>query len=101
MKSLDDIRNLFLEVKLEVFGTSVKNNKRFPKVIQELNSKALNYFEMVKTKKNANFKDWGFFHKLYKHESFSYYILNFIIINLPCIGRPLFALKNLIKRKSS
>ncbi len=98
MKSLDDIRNLFLEVKLDVFGTSVKNKDRFPKVIQELNSKALNYFEMVKSKKNANFKGWGFFHKLYKHESFSYYMLNFIIINLPCIGRPLFALKNLIKR---
>ena len=44
-------------------------------------------------KKNINFRKWGTFHKLYKTESFSYYMLNFIIMNLPILGRPLFNIR--------
>ena len=95
-KKLDQVRELFINVKLGVFGTYVENNNRFPKIIQELNIKALRYFKNVQTKKYFNFKDWKVFHELYKEETVSYYILNFIIMNLPAIGRPLFKIRYII-----
>ena len=95
---IDQVRELFINVKLGVFGTYVKNNNKFPKELQELNSRAYEYFKMVETKKNINFKKWGVFHELYKTEKLSYYILNFIIMNLPAIGRPLFRIRyNVLK----
>ena len=47
-------------------------------------------------KKKINFKGWGTFHKLYKTEKFIYYIENFIILNMPCIGKEMFKLRLLI-----
>ena len=61
--------------------------------MQTLNKKALEYFEDIQKKNNFNFKNWNVFHELYKTETFSYYILNFIIMNLPAIGRPLFKIR--------
>jgi len=84
---LDQVRELFINVKLGVFGTYVENNDRFPKEIQARNKESLEYYQMLTKKKNFNFRKWGVFHKLYKNETFSYYILNFIIMNLPFIGR--------------
>lgn len=90
---LNQVRKLFIDVKLGVFGTYVKNANRFPKDIQEINQDAYKYFQMVNNKKNFNFREWTVFHKLYKTETFSYYILNFIIMNLPALGRPLFKMR--------
>lgn len=92
-KKLDQVRELFINVKLGVFGEYVENNDKFPLDLQELNKNALEYFEMVQKKKNFNFKKWKIYHKLYKNETFSYYILNFIIMNLPFIGRGLFNIR--------
>ena len=91
---LDQVRNLFIEVKLGVFGTYVENNNRFPEEIQQLNTKALNYYKMLEKKKKFNFKNWGVFHKLYKNETFMYYIENFLIMNMPFIGRGLFKVRH-------
>lgn len=90
---IEKVRELFINVKLGVFGTYVKNNDRFPEEIQKLNKKSLEYFQMVQKKKNFNFRKWGVFHELYKTERFSYYILNFIIMNLPLLGKPLFRIR--------
>ena len=95
-KTLDQVRKLFIDVKLGVFGTYVENNSRFPKIIQELNIKALEYFKMLEKKKNFNFKGWKVFHQLYKTEKFMYYIENFIIMNMPLIGRFLFKIRLII-----
>ena len=92
-KKLDQVRELFINVKLGVFGTYVENNYRFPENIQKLNVEIYDYFKMIQNKKNINFRKWGTFHKLYKTESFSYYMLNFIIMNLPILGRPLFNIR--------
>lgn len=95
---LEQVRELFINVKLGVFGTYVKNNDKFPEELQKLNIKALQYFEMVQKKKNFNFKKWNVFHELYKTENFKYYILNFIIMNLPLLGKTLFSLRyNILK----
>ena len=95
-EKLDQVRELFINVKLGIFGTYVKNNERFPKEIQELNKDGLQYFEIVQNKKHFNFEKWGIYHKLYKNETFTYYILNFIIMNLPFIGRGLFKIRYII-----
>ena len=95
----EQIRNLFIEVKLELFETNVNNNERFPKQIQVLNNKALEYFKQIRNKENFNFKGWSIFYKLYKNETFSYFSLNFIIMNLPFVGRNLFRLKKLKKER--
>lgn len=92
---LTQVRELFINVKLGVFGTYVENNDRFPKEIQELNQKAYDYFNMVKDKKNFNFKNWNIFHELYKTETKMYYIENFIIMNLPLIGKGLFKIRHM------
>ena len=92
-KKFKQVRELFLNVKLGIFQTYVDNNYKFPKPIQELNIKALNYFTMLTKKKRFNFKSWKIYHILYKHETFSYYILNFIIMNLPLLGSGLFKIR--------
>lgn len=92
-KKLEQVRELFINVKLGVFGTYVENNKRFPEEIQKLNTQSYEYFKMLEKKKNLNFRQWKVFHKLYKTEKFSYYIMNFLIMNLPIIARPLFNLR--------
>ena len=92
-KKIEQVRELFINVKLGVFGTYVENNDRFPESMQKLNVEIYDYFKMIQNKKNINFRKWGTFHKLYKTESFSYYMLNFIIMNLPILGRPLFNIR--------
>lgn len=90
---LEQVRKLFIEVKLGVFGTYVENKDKFPKELQELNTKAYEYFKMLETKKNFNFRNWGIFHRLYKTENFIYYIENFLIMNMPLIGKGLFKIR--------
>lgn len=92
-KKLDQVRELFINVKLGVFGTYVENNNRFPEDMQKLNTEIYEYFKMIQNKKNINFRKWKTFHELYKTESFSYYISNFVIMNLPMFGRPIFNIR--------
>lgn len=96
LTNLNQVRKLFIDVKLGVFETYVRNNDRFPKKLQKMNNEIYEYFKMIEGKKNFNFRKWNVFHKLYKTETVSYYILNFIIMNLPLIGRPLFNLRYII-----
>ncbi|MBQ2917028.1 MAG: glycosyltransferase family 2 protein [Clostridia bacterium] len=100
---LDQVRELFINVKLGIFETYVENNDKFPKKLQQLNKQGLDYFKMLQNKKHFNFKGWNIYHKLYKNETLFYYILNFIIMNLPFIGRGLFniryAILKLLKKR--
>ncbi len=91
--TLGQVRRLFIDVKLGIFETYVKHSEAFPKEMQEKNQKALAYYEMINQKENLNFRKWRVFHELYKEETVRYYILNFIIMNLPLLGRPLFQLR--------
>lgn len=93
---LEQVRNLFIEVKLGVFGTYVDNNEKFPENLQELNKKSYKYFQMIQEKKNFNFKNWGVFHELYKTETFIYYIENFLIMNMPFIAKGLFKIRHMV-----
>ena len=55
------------------------------------------YFEKLENTKIINFKGWNLFFKLYKYETFSYKMQNFIILNIPALGIVLFKIKKLIK----
>lgn len=93
---MNDVRELFINVKLGVFGTYVENNDKFPEELQKLNTEAYEYFKMIENKKNFNFKKWNVFHELYKTEKFMYYMENFLIMNLPFFGRILFKIRHFI-----
>lgn len=93
LKSLDEIRQLFLKVKIEHFTAFIENEEKFEEKYKKLNRKALEYFKHLETVKHINFKNWILFFKLYKYENFSYTMQNFAILNLPAISRILFKLK--------
>ena len=95
-KKFSDVRELFLKIKIEIFQTFVDNNDRFPKEIQERNTKALNYFKMLKNKKYFNFKNWNIFYDLYKNETFKYYIENFMVFNMPLLSSGIFKVRHFV-----
>ena len=97
-KSFDEMRNLFISVKLDLFKTYLDNNERFPEYLKELNKKGNKYFEKIKSKKFLNFRGWSTFHKLYKNEKVAYYFKNFVILNFPIMGRLLFKIYKILKR---
>lgn len=92
-KELDQVRDLFIEVKLGLFRTYVNNDRIFNDKLKKQNIEALNYFEMIKDKKICNFRKWNIFHKLYKDETISYYMQNFLIMNFPGVSRILFKIR--------
>lgn len=94
LKTIDEIRNLFIQVKKEHFKVFIENEDKFKsEEIKQLNKKALQYYEMLETKKNVNFKGWVLFFKLYKYEELGYNLQNFVILNLPIFARILYKLK--------
>ena len=99
MQTLDEIRDLFIKVKIEHFRTFIKNEKSFKSnEIKKLNRQALEYYENLKNVKTISFSKWLLFFKLYKYESFKYKIKNFVILNMPGIARTIFKI-DLNKRK--
>ena len=94
LKTIDEIRSLFIQVKKEHFKVFIENEDKFKSEdVKKLNRKALDYYEMLESKKHINFKGWGLFFKLYKYEGFSYNLQNFAILNLPGIAKILYKLK--------
>lgn len=94
LETLDDIRNLFITVKIEHFKVFIENEDKFiEEKVKVLNKKCLEYYEMLNKKRNINLKGWGLFFKLYKYEGFVYKMENFLILNLPIFARILFKLK--------
>jgi len=91
LKSLDEIRNLFIDVKLDHFKTFVQNEARFKSSsYKELNKKALNYYEDLKGVKKFSLKGILLFLKLYKYEEFHYKMKNMVILHFPGPARPYF-----------
>lgn len=94
LKSIDEIRKLFIQVKKEHFTVFIENEEKFiDDKIKKLNKQALEYYEMLEKKKNFNFRKWGLFFKLYKYESFVYVMENFMILNMPFITKILYKFK--------
>jgi len=97
---LQQVRELFIDVKLGIFGAYVDNPSIFPENLQNQNKKVLSYFQNIQNKKYVNFKGWTTFHKIYKYETIRYYLINFLIMNFPIIATPMFKLRNFAKKIS-
>lgn len=91
-KELEKIRNLSIEIKLGIFETYVKHKEIFPKKIRKQNKEALEYFKMLQTKKNINFRKWNIFYKLYKEETLFKFLQNFMVLNIPCLAKIAFSI---------
>lgn len=88
LKSFEEIRNLFISVKIEHFTVFIENEDKFiDEKIKKLNKDALQYYKMLEKKKNINFRKWNLFFKLYKYEGFVYNLENFLILNVPFLAR--------------
>ena len=97
-EKLDQVRELFINVKIGLFETYVQNDRIFNDKLKKENKEALEYFKMIENKKNVNFRKWNVFHRLYKNETIYYYIINFFIMNLPGISRILFKIRKALKK---
>ena len=98
IKTLKEIRELFINVKKEHFSVFIENEDKFEKEeIKELNKKSLEYFESLEKHKYLNFKGWSLFRKLYKYENRKYRLENFLILNLPILVAPIFKIRKLFK----
>ena len=97
-QEFSEIRKVFIEVKKELFSVYTEHQEQFPEKLKILNEKAKSYFEMIEPKK-MSFRGWNIYHQLYKYETFSYYILNFIILNMPLLGEFLFNIRKSLKKR--
>ena len=95
-KKLEQVREHFINVKLGVFGTYVNNTEKFSEELQKQNKESYEYYKMLQNKRNFNSRGWTTFHKLYKTETFKYYIENFMIMNMPLVARGVFNIRYFI-----
>jgi glycosyltransferase involved in cell wall biosynthesis len=98
LENFEDLRNLFIKVKIEHFEVFKENIEKIKtKEISKYTNEALKYFENLKKVKYINLKNWNLFFRLYKYEKFSYTIQNFIILNIPILGKLAFKIKKMIR----
>lgn len=95
-KKFDMVRSLFIEVKIQRFTEFVKRSEVFSEDLRILNVQALNYYTDLQKKQYINFKNLSTFHKLYKIKGIKLYIANFVILNLPLIGKLMFNIRYLV-----
>lgn len=97
LKSFNEVREHLINLRIENFNVFLDNKKIFNKAQDEFNRQALEYYNMVKLKRNINFKNLSVFHKLYKHDRVTFYISLFMIMNLPFVVRWLYNVKKTLK----
>lgn len=95
LKTFEEVRNFFIDIKLGIFEGYVEYNEKFPEKLKKENVQALKYYQDIKEKKNINFKNWKVFHKLYKYDNLYYYLLSFVIMNVPFLGKILFKIRQM------
>ena len=98
IKTLAEIRKLFIEVKKEHFQCFIENESSFEKEeTRSLNKQALEYFENLEKHQYFYIKEWRLFKKLYQYEDKKYQLENFLILNAPILVAPIFKIRNLMK----
>lgn len=94
INNFEEMRNLFIDVKLDHFKIFKDNKNIFEdKKINELSDISYTYFEHLKKVKKISFKGTKLFWKLYKYEEFNYAFQNYLILNIPILAKPLFKIK--------
>lgn len=92
-KRFEQVRELFLRVKIEHFEDYVERKEVFTEEQNKFNDQCLDYFKMLENKKHINFRGYSIFHKLYKYDTFRYYFLQFAIMNLPGLSSFIFKIR--------
>lgn len=92
-KKLEQVRNLFIEVKSGIFTAYVENEQQFPDFLKKQNKEALEYYQRLQKIKAFNFRGWNLFYELYKEETWLYFIENFVILNMPFLAKIVFSIR--------
>ena len=102
INDFEEMRNLFIDVKLDHFKV-FKNNKSFfeDDRITLLNDTVYKYYEHLKKVRNISLKGTILFWKLYKYENFNYAFQNYLILNIPIFAKPLFIIKKKLLNNSN
>ena len=91
-----DVRDLFVNVKIERFAAFIDNDRVFDDKLKALNIEALEYFKSIKDKQNINFKGLKTFHNIYKYQTLNKYVLFFVIMNIPILAKFSFSIRYII-----
>lgn len=84
LQTIEEIRNLFIDVKIEHFEVFVNNENIFrSEKIKDLNNKALKYYKSLTDVRIFKISNINLFFKLYKYENLGYKIKNLIILHFP------------------
>lgn len=98
MRDFKQMRDLFLEVKLDHFKTFLKRQDVFEEEnLERLNKVCFQYFEALKKVKKGSFKNSRLFWCLYKYETLGYVFQNYLILHWPVLAKPLFSVKKGLK----
>lgn len=97
INDFDELRNLFIDVKIDLFNTYKQNLELFDGKIKDTIIESQRYFLKLKNGDKINFKDFIFYEKLYKYENRKYRFLNFIILNCPKVAKKIFEMKKVRK----
>ena len=98
MRDFKQMRDLFLEVKLDHFKTFLKRQDVFEEEnLERLNKVCFQYFEALKKVKKGSFKNSRLFWHLYKYETLGYVFQNYLILHWPVLAKPLFSMKKGLK----
>ncbi len=89
-KKIEEIRDFSIDIRIGVFDTYILREDIFDERLKKQNKEALEYFKMLKTKKNCNFRKWNIFYKLYKTETIAQFIKNFLVLNMPFLIKIVF-----------
>ncbi|MEG0872456.1 MAG: glycosyltransferase family 2 protein [Clostridia bacterium] len=97
LNTFKEVRDLFIDIKVDHFNIFVQKEFLFSNEQKEFNKKCLVYYKKIKDTKYINFKGWHLFFSLYRYEKISYYLLNFTILNIPCLARFIFEIRKKLK----
>lgn len=99
LSKLGQVRDLSIEMKLGVFETYIQQERIFPENLRKQNREIVQYLQILKTKKNINFRGWSTFYKMFQTESMRQFVLNFMVLNMPIIIKPIFKIRYQILKK--
>ncbi len=99
IKEFEEMRNLFIEVKLDHFKTFLQNIDVFEDdAMKQVTKEAYQYFTDLKNHKKLQRKQIQLFWELYQYENIRYRLENFLILNMPSLAKPLFQIKKGLKK---
>lgn len=99
LSKLGQVRELSIEMKIGVFETYVQKEEIFPEKLRKQNREILAYLQMLQTKKNMNWKGWTTFYQMFRTESIRQFVLNFMVLNMPMVLKPIFAIRYQLLKK--